>query len=118
MTIFKYFTIVFFRKFLWLHYFVFISLYLVQGEVRLYLLFILLFNLFIQQIKILNHYKDLFRIAKLYSISLYSLGFYIFTFGLILLSPYVKIIGIFNIFSILFSGLVINTIKIYYYESY
>lgn len=117
MTIFKYFIRIFFKKFIWIHYFVFISLYLVKNKFRLYLIFILLLNLFIQQIKILNFFNDLFFMCKFYGISMYYLSLYVFLVGFILLLPYVKIIGFYTILSFLVTGLIINVLKTFYYES-
>ncbi|GEM_PF-7126788 len=54
--------------------------------------------------------------CKLYRVSLYRLALYNFILSLILLIPFYQIIGFYSAFSILFLGLSINTLKVFYYE--
>jgi len=116
VTILRYFLLTFVKKLIWIHYVAFIAIFLLDNNVRTYLLTLLFLNLFMQQIKILNSFKDLFLMCKLYRVSLYRLALYNFILSLILLIPFYQIIGFYSAFSILFLGLSINTLKVFYYE--
>lgn len=118
MNVFKYFLLTFFKKLIWVHYVAISSVFLIKNELRTICLVILVLNILIQQIKVLNSFKDLIKMCKLYGVSLYILVLYNFFVGFILLTPFLSIISFYIIFSVLLTGVIVNTIKIFYHESY
>ncbi len=111
------FLLLFFKKFLWVHYVLTFSLFLVADEYFTMLSTVLFLNLFIQQFKMFAYFEELITLFKLYQYPIYFMAITYFVTGFLLLMPLSPLIDFRLIFGILFPGLLFNLIKIKFHAN-
>lgn len=109
--IFKYYLILFLKRFLWIHYLTLVSLFFLNEKVRDFLLFVLLANIFIQQFKLLSEFKDLVILCKLYQKPVYFIAIYNLILASFLLLLFWKVVPSALIVAVLLPGFTFNIFK-------
>lgn len=109
--IFKYYLILFLKRFLWIHYLTFLSLFFVNEKIGGFLLVVLLSNIFIQQFKLLSEFKDLVILCKLYQKPVYFIAICNLILASFLLLLLWKVIPSSLIVAVLLPGFTFNIFK-------
>lgn len=111
MMIFKYYLILFLKRFIWIHYLTLVSLFFVNEEVKSFLLIILLANIFIQQFKLFSEFKDLVILCKLYQKPVYFIAIYNLIIASLLLFVFSELIPPALTVGVLLPGFTFNIFK-------
>ena len=109
--LFKYYLILFLKRFLWIHYLILVSLFFVGAEIKSLLSFVLLANIFIQQFKLFSDFEDVVIICKLYQKPIYFIAFFNLILASFLLIIFKEIVPPTLIFAVLLPGFTFNVFK-------
>lgn len=107
----KYYLILFLKRFLWIHYLILVSLFFAGAEIKSFLLFVLLANIFIQQFKLFSDFKDVVILCKLYQKPIYFIAIFNLIVASFLLVVFKEIVPSTLIFAILLPGFTFNIFK-------